>query len=92
MTIVHLDKEKVSEDTAKKTKDEGVGRGKTNEDKTKDDQLDNEAYEEATSPLRRLLNKYEEGKDRYQTLQRMMDSGTYPIKRAGRDEKEQDKD
>ena len=77
MTIVHLDKENVSEDTAKKTKD---------------DQLDNEAYEEATSPLRRLLNKYEEGKDRYQTLQRMMDSGTYPIKRAGRDEKEQDKD
>ena len=92
MTIVHLDKEKVREDTAKKTKDEGVGRGKKNEDKTKDDQLDNEAYEEATSPLRRLLNKYEEGKDRYQTLQRMMDSGTYPIKRAGRDEKEQDKD
>ena len=53
---------------------------------------DTEAYKEVMSTLRRLLNKYEEGKNRYQTLQRMMNSRTYPIKSAGRDEKVQDKD
>ena len=31
-----------------------------------------------TAPLRRLLNKYEEGETRFQTLLRMMDSRTYP--------------
>ena len=59
LPIVHLDKEKVKEDTAKKTKDEGAGRGEKYKDKTKDDHLENEAYEEATSPLRRLLNKHD---------------------------------
>ena len=64
----------------------------TDHDDEKEAKEDEEAYEEATSMLRGLLIKYEEGKDRYQTLQRMMDSGTRLIKRAGRDEKEQDKD
>ena len=45
-----------------------------------------------TSLLRRLLNKYEEGKNRYQTLRRMMDSRTYLINGAGQDKKVQDKD
>ena len=43
---------------------------------------DTETYEEATSMLRRLLNKYEEGKNRYQNLHRMMNSRTYPITRS----------
>ena len=42
---------------------------------------DKEAYEEATSTLKGLLNKYEEGKNRYQNLNRMMNSRTYPITR-----------
>ena len=45
-----------------------------------------------TSLLGRLLNKYEEGKNRYQTLRRIMDSRTYPINGAGQDKKVQDKD
>ena len=52
---------------------------------------DTETYEEALSTLRRLLNKYEEGKNSYQNLHRMMSSRTYPTKRAGRDEKVQNK-
>ena len=52
---------------------------------------DTETYEEATSTLSRLLNKHEEGKNRYQNLHRMINSRTYPIKRAGRDEKVQKK-
>ena len=59
LPTVHLDKEKVKEDTAEKTKDEGAGRGEEYEEKTKDDHLENEAYKEATSPLRRLLNKHD---------------------------------
>ena len=50
---------------------------------------DTETYEEATSTLSRLLNKYEEGNNRYQNLHRMIYSRTYPIKRAGQDEKVQ---
>ena len=37
---------------------------------------DEEAYEEVTSTFRGLLNKYREGKNRYQNLHRMMDSRT----------------
>ena len=44
-----------------------------------------DTYEEATSRLRKLLNKYKEGKNRYQNLHRMMNTRTYPIKRAGQD-------
>ena len=33
---------------------------------------DTETYEEARSTLRRLLNKYEKGKNRYQNLHRLM--------------------
>ena len=46
---------------------------------------DTETCEEATSTLRRLLNKCEEGKNRYQNLHGMMNTRTYPIKRAGQD-------
>ena len=55
----------------------------TDHDDEKEAKEDEEAYEEATSMLRGLLIKYEEGKDRYQNLHRMMNSRTYPIKRAG---------
>ena len=47
---------------------------------------DKEAYEEATSSLRGLLNKYEEGKNRYLNLHRMMNLRTYPISRSRVDE------
>ena len=52
---------------------------------------DEEAYEKATSTLKRMLNKYEEGKNKYQNLHRMMDARTYPITRSKGDGKEQDK-
>ena len=63
----------------------------TDHDDEKEAKEDEEAYEEATSMLRGLLIKYEEGKDRYQNLHRMMNSRTYPITRARGDEKVQDK-
>ena len=91
-TIHAKDKKKVKEDTAAMTKDEGAGSGKRYEDKTRDDHLENKSHGEVTSLLRRLLNKYEEGKNRYQTLRRMMDSRTYLINGAGQDKKVQDKD
>ena len=72
------------------TKDEGAGSGKRYEDKTKDDNLEKESYREVTRPLRRLLNKYEEDKNRCQTLRRMMDSWTYLIKGAGWNKKVND--
>ena len=52
---------------------------------------DEEAYEEATSTLRGLLNKYAEGKNGYQNLHRMMSSRTYPITRKKGDKEVQDK-
>ena len=52
---------------------------------------DTETYEEATNTLSRLLNKYGEGKNRYQNLHRMISSRTYPTKRAGQGEKVQKK-
>ena len=52
---------------------------------------DTETYEEATNTLSRLLNKYKEGKNRYQNLHRMINLETYPIKRAGQGEKVQKK-
>ena len=67
------------------TKDEGAVSGEKHEDKTKGGHLENKSYGEVTSSLRRLLNKYEEGENRYQTLLRMMDSRTYPTKGAGLD-------
>ena len=52
---------------------------------------DKEAYEEATSTLRGLLNKYEEDKNRYQNLHRMRNMNSYPISRARGDKEVQDK-
>ena len=59
-----------------------------NEKKAKED---TETYEEATDTLSRLLNKYGEGKNRYKNLHRMINAGTFPIKRAGQAEKVQKK-
>ena len=59
-----------------------------NEEKAKED---TETYEEATNTLSRLLNKYGEGKNRYQNLHRMINTKTYLIKRAGQGEKVQKK-
>ena len=52
---------------------------------------DKEAYEEVTSTLRGLLNKYKKGKNRYQNLHRMMNSRTYPISISRGGEEVQDK-
>ena len=54
-----------------------------NEKKAKED---TETYEEVTNKLSRLLNKYGEGKNRYENPHRMINSRTYPIKRAGQGE------
>ena len=72
-TIHAKPKKMVKEDTAEMNKDKGAGRGKKYEDKTEDAHLENKSYKEVTTPLRRLLNKYEEGETRFQTLLRMMD-------------------
>ena len=54
------------------------GEGDKYKDKTEGAYLENKSYKEVTSPLTQLLNKYEEGETRFQTLPRMMDSRTYP--------------
>ena len=54
-----------------------------NEKKAKED---TETYEEVTNKLSRLLNKYGEGKNRYENPHRMINSRMYPIKRAGQGE------
>ena len=59
-------------DNCHKARTKATGDRHQDETKTK-----NKSYGEVTAPLRRLLNRYKEGENSYQTLKRMMDSRTY---------------